>query len=266
MNKINVGVINLIMSEKLKRRYFGRMDESKENFGLSIDRFLHLIKESPILRTEFKVLNNIENKTIENEVSATRYIDNNIKLFEIYTLNEVLEESKKLKNFYDASEGDYINDYKDKIKLYESINNLIIQSLNDYEDVDVDTMHESFNHVLEHIKKPKNKKTNENIIDLENINESIIKIAIEKFNNKYKSLSENDKDFLYNLIETNEEKKKELFEEYKKENIRILNETNENHLIDRKHKALEKIKSMNYNKDTIDDDLIKLYELKTGLI
>ena len=266
MNNMNVGIINLMMSEKLKNRYFGTINESIDDSEVSIDKFLELIKESSILKTEFKVINNIENKHIDNESAATRYIDNNIKLFEIYTLDEVIEEKNKLKEFYNKS-YENVQD-EEKIKLYESINNLIIQSLNDHEEVNVDIMHESFNYVLNHVKTPKKdrKPINKEVIDFENINESIIRIAVDKFNEKYKSLSEKDKNFLYNLIESNEMKKKELFEELKNENINILNETNDTYLIDRKHKALNKIKLMNYNKDTIDDDLTKLYELKTGLI
>ncbi len=265
MNNINIGVANLIISEDFKNLYFGNINESKSDSGLSVNKFFNLIEESQILKTEFKVFNNIEKKYIEEENSAIRYIDNNIKLFEIYTLDEVLNEKKKLKEF--ISESYKNEEFNEKIKLYESINTLIIESLKDHEDIDVDLLHESFCRVLKHIRTPKAKRIEppKDLIDLENIDESIIKIAVNKFNEKYKSISVDDKKFLYGLIESDENKKKNLFEDYRNEAIKKLNETDEPHLIDRKHKALEKIKSMNYNKDTIDENLIKLYELKKGL-
>lgn len=266
MGNLNIGNINLIISEKFKRRYFGNLNESHDSSNVSINKFLKLIKESPILKTEFKVLRNIENKHIPDEASAIRYIDNNIKLFEIYTLNEVFEEKKKLLELYDR-EFD-VGEYKDKINLYRLIDDLIIQSLSDHEKIDVDLLHETFNQVLEHVRTPKNERKykDTDLIDLENVDETIIKMGIDKFNERYATLTENDKKFLFVLIESDDEKKKELFEDYKNKNIKILNETSDAHLVDRKHKALEKIKSMIYNKDTIDDDLIKLHELKKGLI
>lgn len=271
MNNINIGLINLIISEKIKKNIFNNINESLINNSLEstfednilINEYFDVIKSSPILMTEFKVINNIENKHIENDTTASRYIDNNIKLFEIYTLDEVINEKNKLNKFFIK---EYINkEYDDKIKLYESINNLIIQSLNDYDDVDVNVLHESFDYVLNHIKTPKN-STDNNLINPENIDEGIIKIAVDKFNERYGSLSHEEKEFLNEIFNGNNEDKKNLFEKYKKENIQILERIEDSNLSEKKKKVLEKISNMNYNKSTIDDDLISLYELKSGLI
>lgn len=268
MKNINVGIINLIISERLKRGFFNddALNENVSDSEIPINIFFETIKSSPILQTEFTVMSNLEKKHIDNELGAVRYIDNNIKLFEIYTLEEVLNERKKLKPFFNE---EYLNStpYQKKIKLYESINNLIIESLKDYENIDVDGLHESFDHVLNFIKTKKENTDNliNETIDLKNINESIIKIAVTKFNEKYKNLSEEERGLLNNLIMLNEKEKENLFKEEKNACLLILENIEEKHLIDRKHKALDKIKSMNYNKNTIDGDLINLFELKKGL-
>ena len=97
MKSINIGIVNLVVSKKLKDAYFSNslIEESKE----ITNDFFNVVKNSPILQLEFKVFNNIENKHIENDLTATRYIDNNIKLFEVWTLQEVEKEHDKLKPF-----------------------------------------------------------------------------------------------------------------------------------------------------------------------
>ena len=84
MKNTNIGIANLVISNKLKESYFNNnlIEESKK---LTTD-FLDIVKSSPILQLEFKVFNNLDNKVIENDLIATRYIDSNIKLFEIYTI------------------------------------------------------------------------------------------------------------------------------------------------------------------------------------
>ena len=150
MKLINVGVANLYISDKLKMSYFDSdyINESKK----SANEFLEVIKNSPILTLEFKIFNNIENKEIDNDLVATRYIDNNIKLFEIFTVDEINNEHKKLSKFINKK----IKLDEEKVKLYNSITNLIIESVSDTENIDVDQIHESFTHVLTHIKKDKN--------------------------------------------------------------------------------------------------------------
>jgi hypothetical protein len=259
MKKLNIGIINHIISNKLKDSYLNNnlIGESKKNV---ID-FVNVVKDSPILQLEFKIFNNIENKFIDNDLGASRYIDNNIKLFEIYTIEEIDAEHKKLNAF--ISENVNLED-ADRIKLYESIYSLIEQSLIDYSKVDVNEIDESYAHLLNYIKKPK-KKLTENIED-DFINDNIIEIAIEKYNKKYDSLNENDKDLLQKLIKYNDIEKKQLFETYKNENLEILEQINNENVKDNIQKAIAKIKEMTYNNDNADNDILSLYELKKEIL
>lgn len=257
MKNINIGIVNLVVSNKLKDAYFSNslIEESKQ----ITDDFFNVVKGSPILQLEFKVFNNLETKHIENDLAATRYIDNNIKLFEIYTLKEIEREHEKLKSF--LTEDVHVNDYR--VKLYIAIDNLIKESLSNYDNVDVDNIHESFEVVLSHIKKS---KATIDHTESKMINENIIKIAVDKFNEKYESLSEDDRSLLQTLIKSNLQEKETLLEEFKNENLSILEGLNKGVVKDNISKAIQKIKEMMFDPQKVDDDILSLYELKKELL
>ena len=264
MENINIGIVNLILSNKLRESYFSNemILESKS----VLNEFINVVKSSPILQLEFKVFDNIENKHIDNELTATRYIDNNIKLFEVYTLKEVMKERNKLKKF--IGENTYAkNDAK--VRLYNAIDILIRESLNDYNEIDVDKIHESFTYVLNHIKEPK-KQIEFNKTEI--LNEEIIEIAVDKFNKKYADLDEGDKKLLKMLVKSNDNEKHALLESYKTEVLEILEKINNEKVQEGITKAIEKINEMKYTPNSkefsekIVDDIIGLHELKREII
>lgn len=259
MKNLNIGIVNFIISNKLKESYFNNnlIEESKE----MTFNFLDVVKNSPILQLEFEVFNNLENKFIDNDITAARYIDNNIKLFEVYTLQELKNEHKKLKSFLTENE---VPIDTHKMLLYKSINTLIKESLKTNEEIDVDKIHESFTFVLNHIKEPK--KTTIFEIDDKSINEEVIEVAINKFNEKYKSLNEDDMNLVQNLIKLNDKEKENLLETYKSETISLLENMNNDNVKDNILKSIQKIKGMNYNKFSVDDNIISLHELKKDLL
>jgi hypothetical protein len=262
MKNANIGVVNLIISNKLKDSYFNDklIEESKK---IAFD-FLDIIKSSPILQLEFKVFNNMENKHIENDVAATRYIDNNIKLFEVYTIQEIDAAHEKLTTLYEEVPAFYGQTEQDKLKLYEAIDNLIRESLQDYDNINVDNLHESFTLVLNHIKTQR-KSLIENV-EVKPIDENVIEIAVNKFNEKYESLDENDRNLLTTLIKSNDISKKILLETYKTETLAILESIYKDNAKDSVINAIQKIKEMIYKQENVDDNIISLHELKKELL
>lgn len=258
MENINIGIINMIISNQLKESYFN--SDLLVETNTNTNKFFNIIKESPILQLEFKIYKNIDNKHIENEILATRYIDNNINLFEIYTIEELETERAKLKEFM-IDESKLLDD--DKVKLYNSIDNLIKESLQHHANVNVDVVHESFATVLKHIKEPKINLLENDDVGL--INEEVLEIAIEKFNKKYELLDENDKKLFQKLIKANDSGKKEIFETQKKESLETLEKLNKDNVKDNVTKVIQKINEMKYNKDKIINDIVDLYELKKEL-
>lgn len=259
MKNINIGITNLIISNKLKESYLNDnlIGESKK---IAFD-FFDVVKNSPVLQLEFKVFNNLEGKHIENDQIATRYIDNNIKLFEVYTVEEIEAERKKLSPFISET---IVPADDEKVRLYNAIDSLINESLKISEDVDVDKIHESFTFVLNHIKSPKTGLVES--IEFEPINEDVIEIAVDKFNEKYASLDESDKLLLKTLIKSSSKEKQTLLENYKTETLTILEGINKENVQDNIAKAMQKIKEMVYNQKTVDDNIIGLHELKKELL
>ena len=267
MENINIGISNLIISNKLKDSYFNNelINESKK---IAFD-FFDIVKNSPILQLEFKVFNNIENKHIENDLLAKEFIDNNIKVFEVYTHDEIENENNKLKKFLNENINDEYDNYEfdsNKVNLYNAINLLITESLKIGDSVDIDNIHESFTLIFNHIKTPK-KSLIENV-DVEPINEEIIGIAVNKFNEKYSNLDENDKNLLKTLIKSSNTEKEKLLETYKKEIISIIEnmDRNDKDVKNFSEKAIIKINEMIYNQETVDNNIIELHEFKKELI
>ena len=272
MKSTNIGIANLVVSNKLKESYFSNnlLEESKK---VTTD-FFDVVKGSPVLQLEFKVFNNLENKHIENDLAATRYIDSNIKLFEVYTIAEIDAEREKLNKFVLENVVPTITDADydlNKIELYNAIDTLINESLNDYDKINVDDIHEAFTLVLNHIKTPK-KQLVESVeaSDEKELNEEVIEIAITKFNEKYDSLNEGDKNLLKKLIKSNVGEKRELLEEYRTDILSILENVNKKEVEDTKRekvlKAIKKISEIKYNSKTINDDIINFHEFKKEII
>lgn len=261
MKNINIGIVNLVVSNKLKDSYFKNemITESKEQ----INEFFDVVKTSPVLQLEFKVFNNIEGKHVENEILAKDYIDNHIKLFEIYTIEEIDAEREKLKKF--VTENIVAGSYDvDKVDLYNAIDTLINETLESYNNKDIDKMHEALMLVLKHVQTPK--KVLLESVDVQPINDDVIEIAVEKYNEKYESLNEDDKKLLKTLIKASTAEKQELLETLKTESLVMLEGINKNGTQDKIAKAIQKIKEMVYNQGTVDDNIIGLHELKKGLL
>lgn len=250
----NIGVANLVICENLKKAYFNdsHLNESKN----IVSKFINTIKNSQTLQLEFKIFSNIENKTLTTEQGAIRYIDTNLKLLETYTLDEVLSERQKLNEFININDS-----YKnlDKLKLYESIDNLIINSLKIGEDIDVDTVHESFEYVVTHLLKNKtNSQEIENNFEL--LNEDIIKLAFEKYHNKYSNLNENEINLIKKLIHSCKEEKVRLYENLKNEFFELIPKIKNNETKETIQLVETKINN-NINIERIDYDILRLFEL-----
>jgi hypothetical protein len=259
MKNVNIGIANLIISNKLKDSYFNNnlIEESK---AFTSD-FFSVVRNSPVLQLEFKVFDDIENKLIENELLATRYIDNCIKLFEVYTIKEIDAERAKLNRFIGEEIVPIDND---RVQLYEAIDELITESLSSYDAINVDKIHESFVTVLNHIKEPK-KALLENV-EVEEVNDEIIELAVGKYNEKYSSLNEDDKALLQQLIKSNDHEKEVLLETYKVEGLTLLENVKDDSVKDNIRKSIDKIKGMKYDKEKVVDDIISLHELKKDLL
>jgi hypothetical protein len=252
MNNINIGIANLVISNKIIE------NSLNEGVGM-VSEIFEILNGSELLQLEFNVFDNIENKTISEDIKAMRYVDNNVKLFETYTMRELDAEHAKLKRFIKKEDVKKIDKYR--LKLYESIGNLVQESLKISTDVDVNIIHESLDFVIDHIKKGKisESKAVEELYD-----DEVIEIAMNRFNETYSELNESETEFLRKVINCTD--KEEMFNELISENILLLKNINDGKIEGKITKTIDRINEMKYSEQTFDDDILKLYDLKMGIL
>lgn len=256
---INIGYIKECLNKKMANSL---INEDVDFVDENVNNFITIISESPILKKEYDIFESILNNRISSEVVASRFIDKTISLMENYTIDQIDKEHEKLNkiNIEDVSLDE------SKSKIIKNIINLIYESNKSNNFVDINLLYESYTNILDYITKEKTlKNTNNNI----NINETILNIALDKFNKKYSNLNENDINILKKITSSNYSEKIILFEEFKNNNIKILSETlvldKDQNNIDKYNKAIEKINNITISESNIDNEIIKQYDLSKGL-
>jgi hypothetical protein len=260
MKATNIGIVKAIIAKKMSEDF---LTEGYNGSKAEAGEFLNVVKNSPLLQLEYKVFDRLENKHISSDIAATRYIDNNLSLFEQYSQEDVLNERAKLTKFIDENIA-FID--KNKYDLYIAISDLISETLN--KNPDVDLIHESFVKVLNHIKKEKivkEEKTRDIVIPKEIDSDKLIEVALNKFSKKYETLDEEDISLIKKLVLSEEEDKKNIFTSLKEESISILESTEKNGIEDKIHETIDKIKKMEYDDSSI-KNIVSLHQLKKDLV
>lgn len=252
----NFGKIKNAFNELLAE---GVVSNNKTNKQL-FKKYIKTIKENEVLKTQFLVYDNIENKIEENEFKANLFLQENIALFNKYTKEEILEANNKLAQpiISEQVSSSYENE-----KLHEDISNLIFLKK---EANNIDAIVESTANIINYMKLNKPKVVNESI-DLPN--SMLTTIMVDKYNEKYASLDESEKKVLKALIESDDEKKKEVYSLIIRECIDLIDgKLNESDL-DAKDKLLRVKDKLLNDKQEINEDfnknISKLVELKKSL-
>lgn len=242
----------------IKSRVLFNIVESKDNTKSGID-FNITVKKNPFLNVESIIYKSLENKTINDDLSASRYIDECLKLLSKFNKEDYFNSRKLVESF--------IGDIKVS-KLHQNIDTLIFESISELPNID--KLHESYEFILDYVKNNKKTKITESS-KLSNISkyitkEAILKKAVETFNTKLAELTESERELFNILINSDEVKKVSLFEGLREDTNRLLlNQTthNTNELVqDKIKKSLDKINKMSH---TSRKDIIDLYSLNIAL-
>jgi hypothetical protein len=252
----NFGKIKNAFNELLAEGVVSNNNSNKQLFK----KYIKTIKENEILKTQFLVYDNIENKIEENEFKANLFLQENIALFNKYTKEEILEANNKLA---EPILSEQISVSYENEKLHEDISNLIFLKK---EANNIDAIVEATSSVINYMKSNKAKVVTESI-DLPN--SMLTSIMVEKYNEKYASLDESDKKVLKSLIESDDEKKKEVYSLIIRECIDLIDgKLNESDL-DAKDKLLRVKDKLLNDKQEVNEDfnknISKLVELKKSL-
>ena len=254
----NFGKIKNVFNNLLVEGIAKKDDSAKKLFK----RYIKTIKESNILKTQFLVYNNIENKIDEDVISTNIFVSENIKLLEKFNKADILKENKKLVDLLNAYKSRLSEDYELK-GLHESISDLIFTTRTPK---NIDKITEDIKNVGKHILTNKSKEVNESI----DLPVSVLtKMMVEKYNERYNTLDESDKKILKVLINSSLEEKKTLHSDIVNECVGLIDRL----LIGEQGESKEKlsqVKSKLLEDTEINDDnfvvkISKLAELKNNL-
>lgn len=233
---------------------------SKDNNKSTFKNYIKTIKNDEILKEQFLIYTNIENKIESDRFKATEYVKESIGLLLKYPKQAIIESNTKLISDI-AFEFD--TDY-DKKELHEAISTLIFT---DKKANTLDTIMEATDVVVNYIINNKGKEVNENL----NVpNSLLLSLSVDKFNEEYSNIDENEKKLLQVILNDDSAEKETLYKGYIEECITSINDklVNENDL-DIKNKLLnakDKLLKFSFNNDTFNNDITKILTLRKSLI
>jgi len=234
-----------------------------ENTKKLFKQYIKAIKESEILKTQFLIYSNIENKIGDDSLSVFSFVSENLRLLEKYNQKDILKENAKLTSMLKKINFN-IDDSYDLLSLHESITKLTFINKTPQ---NIETVMTEVKKITDYILANKPKEVNESF-DLPL--SMLSKLMVEKYNDKYSSLSDADKEVIKVLINPDVEAKKELYQNEVKECVKIIDNLLSEESGEAKEKLL-KVKSKLLEEQEIENDkfldkISKLMELKNNLI
>jgi hypothetical protein len=252
----NFGKIKNAFNNLLIEAVVSKDTKNKQLFG----SYVKAIKENKVLKTQFLIYNNIENKVEENEFKANLFLQENIKLMSQFSKNEILEANTKL-----ASKINDIPDVIENKDLYENISKLIFTEMISE---NIDMVVEATAQIVQFMKD----NTTKELIEVVELPTSMLtSIMVEKYNAKYANLDESELKVIRSLMDSTDEDKTTIYEDTKRECIDLINLQliEENITLETKDKLLKvKDKLLNSKMDINEDyltNISKLIELKSKL-
>jgi len=223
-------------------------------------RFVKAISESKILKAQFLIYNNIENRVDESDFGANLFVTENLRLLDSYSTDDIIKENKKLMNMSQMVTSRIDADY-DKKDLHESITTLIFTKPTPST---VQKITENRMGIVTFINKNKAKEINET----SDIPTSLLaNLTVDKFNEKYADLTEAEHKVLNVIMcEGNDDERKEIFADTLSGCISLVNEqlknsTNKEKLLDVKEKLLV----TKFTNESFSEDITKLLDLTRTL-
>lgn len=256
---------------KIKNAFNGILAEGVVSKNISnkqlFKKYVNAIKESEILKTEFLIYNNLENKICNENTDPffiNLFINENLKLLEKYSVTDIENENKKLVEISKDIELKMNESYDSRLsELHESISKLICTKRTTN---NIDEVADSMIKVSNYIKTNKPKEINE-AIDLPP--SMITTLMVDKYNEKYSNLDESDRKVLKSLINSSDEEKKNVYSSTVRECIDLIDDKLKTSNLDTKDKLLRvKDKLLNDKQEITEDyntNISKLVELRTSL-
>lgn len=251
----NFGKIKNMFNSLLVEAIVTKDDNKKKLFK----EYVQAIKTNEVLKAQFLVYDNIETKVEVNEHKATEFVKANIDVLQKYSKEQILEANNKLLSKLSTNS---VNDDYELAQLHEDISTLIFAERNAN---NVDCIVESLTSVVDYIKENEIKE----VVDTPVLPNSVVsEITVNKFNERYSDLSEDEKKVLKSIIEADETGKEEIFKNLSKECVELVDKHLVEAEIETKEKLLmtkDRLLRLEYVAESFITDISKLIELKSDL-
>lgn len=255
---MNFGEIKYTYNSLLAESISNNISDGKVAFK----KYIKTIKENAILKTQFDIYYNLENKIESDAWRAYSYVNECLSLMDSFSKKEIKEINNKL-NESDFIKKSKINIDENKSKLYSAIDTLINSNKSSS---NIDKLFEAKLTIVDYIV---NNKKDTNIVEGYGLPNSVLsEIAIEKFNEQYVDLTESEKEVISVSVDSDDTKKEELYIKTIKECLELVNNKLSESSGDVKEKLLatkENLLSRVYVKESFVNDISKVIELKKYL-
>ena len=252
----NFGEIKNKFNDILIESIIKKDNDGKKTFG----KFINMLKENVILKTQYRIFDNIENKYFDNSGDAKDYIKENLSLLSKYTRKEIKEANKKLASIISFKRG---KEYENK-ELHENISKVIFTVKTPKT---LDMILESINTLRDHMTTER--VIVENKIERVDLPPSVLtKMVVNKFNSKYEDITEGEKNILKSILNGTEKDRETVYINIIRECIDTIDNRLVESDVDIKEKLLnakDKLLRMEYNKETYNTDISRVYELKQSV-
>lgn len=233
-------------------------DETKKNL---FKKYVKTLKESEILKTQFLVYENIENKIESNREKATEFVKENIALLSKFSKKDLQEANLKIAKpilFEQGSGDEYATE-----KLHENISKLIFTKRTPKT---IDVIVEATSAIVDYIVGNKSKVVTESY-DIPN--SMLSSILVEKYNERYSELTETEKEVIKVLIESTDNEKLEVYAKITRECIDLIDAKLTESDLDTKDRLLKVKDKLLRDKIELNEDfaknISKLVDLKSTL-
>jgi site-specific DNA-cytosine methylase len=256
----NFGKIKNAFSEILAEGIASN-DENKKTL---FKKYIKTLKESEILKTQFLVYENIENVIESDKFSANLIISENLDLMSKFNQKDILKENIKLMSISKEVSDRIKMSYDEKLSnLHESISKLVFLEKTPKT---INEITNSRKDILDYIITNKEKTVSESY-DVPN--SMLSSILVEKYNEKYSTLNESEKEVIKTLIESDDNAKLDVYKKITRECIDLIDlKLNESDLETKDRLLRVKDKLLNTT-ITLDEDFLrnvsKIIELKATL-
>lgn len=239
---------------------------NKEKKGI-FKGYVKALRENDILKSQFYIYSNIQNKLEENEGRAIEFIKENVRLMDDFTTKEINEANKTLMLDLIAENSNLYSATVRVKELHENISKLITTKKAPNT---INSLIETTTKVAEYITS--NKKDEQVVV--EGLDEVILSskelgsLMVSKYNDRYSDLNESDKKVLKTILESTAEGREELFNTTVSECLTLVNtkiKESSNELKETLLTLKESLLDREYIKESFDTDIIKMLELKVDL-